>query len=158
MPSGLPGWPPWRRRGGRTPGRAARPCRTAASSSAVIGASGIEEDPDEPFGFGASQRVLERRERLVSVAGGLVGEGEEQLGFDGAALPPARLGGGEEALEQRDGVGGSAGGEQDPGEGEVLVLAEVAGLVVGGDTGLGRPLLGAARGRPRRGAPGRWWR
>ena len=62
-----------------------------------------------------------------------------------------------EALEQRDGVGGSTGGEEDAGEGEVLVLAEVGGFVVGGETGRGRPPLGAAevaRGEPYPGGGG----
>ena len=50
-----------------------------------------------------------------------------------------------------------SGGQEHPDEGEVLVLAEVDGVVVGGETGVGRPLLGAgevAGGEPHPGRGG----
>ena len=98
------------------------------------------------------------------------GQGQQHEDLDGAAGPSAVLGGDEQpsssptacSIGERPPIGrcrcrrsaGPRASEQHPGQGDVLELADVAELVVGGETAVGRPSRGGRRRRPGPAAPG----
>ena len=107
------------------------------------------EQAHEAFWFGQSQGTLELRQGTWGVAVGLVGEGLEDEDLDGRARPSAGLRGGQQPRQQGEGreqvvagTGGGMPGQQDPGQGHVLVLAQVGQVVVGGDASVRRPAEG----------------
>jgi hypothetical protein len=100
----------------------------------------IEERPHVAGRDGLGQAAVELRQRFLSLAAGVVGEGLEQVGIDNGAATSRLLRGGEETVEQAQGIVGagrvavgSVLGDEKAGQGEVAVLGQVRQVVGHGD-------------------------
>ena len=116
------------------------------------------EHADVPLRLGPHDGAPQPGQRLRGVPRGGVRDGQQRLDLDQGAVAPARLGGRGEPQQQAGGVlevrpAGLVPGEEDAGEGHVLVLADVRQLVRGGEALAARPLrrlrqLAAAQPQP----------
>lgn len=95
----------------------------------------VGEHAHHALGCGVAERRRQRRGRRRRVAASVLGERPHDEDLDDAPRPSSPLGGVEQAIQEAGGGVEGALGEQQAGEGEVLVLPHVAELVVGREAG-----------------------
>ena len=115
------------------------PCLRGRFQQGRHGWAFVDEDADVPLRLGQGQGALQRHERGRDVAACLVGERLQHQDLDDAPPAPALFRRLQEALQEaecgaHDESAPSAwAGQQQPGQGDVVELAQVAELVVGRD-------------------------
>jgi hypothetical protein len=118
----------------------------------------IDEDPQVALGGSERERVGEAGQCGWFVVTSGMGERPQRLNFDDTAGPSLVGGQGVPASQERERLLGCLGGEQHPGQDQVLALAWVAGFVPGAQPGLpaasGSRISASTRPRPALPGPG----